>query len=348
MDNQVLFFFCSLGVFNGFLLSIYFLFFHKLKRVQNFFLGMLLLMLSIRIGKSVYSIFTPREDRNFFILQIGLSACFLIGISLYYYIKSSIDNRKSIPNAWKIHFLILFLIVSSVGIVFPYETNGIFWNLYFIKFIYLIWGIYIVLTGVLLKHIFIKLCTKRIKCSISELWIVAIFTGNLLIYSAYIIGYFYLYLIGTLTFSFVFYGILVFLLIKKNREIIFQDIPEKYAAKKIETSEADDLLIRLQELMKNQELYKKPNIKLKDIAKELHIIPHKLSQLLNDNCKKSFSQFINEYKIEEAKRLLIENDQYTLESIGYESGFSSKSSFYATFKKVVGKTPSAYKKQFLE
>lgn len=123
VDNPILFFFCALGVFNGFLLSIYFLGFHKLKRVQNLFLGLLLCMLSIRIGKSVYSIFTPRDERNLFILQVGLSACFFIGISLYYYIKSSVNNSKTIPKGWKLHFLILLVIILGVGMLKPYATS---------------------------------------------------------------------------------------------------------------------------------------------------------------------------------------------------------------------------------
>ena len=66
-----------------------------------------LLFLSLRIGKSVYVIFTERVDRNLLILQIGLSACFLIGVSLFYYLKTSVDNTKVIPKSWKIHFSIL-------------------------------------------------------------------------------------------------------------------------------------------------------------------------------------------------------------------------------------------------
>jgi AraC-like DNA-binding protein len=67
--------------------------------------------------------------------------------------------------------------------------------------------------------------------------------------------------------------------------------------------------------------------------------------LLNDNLGKSFALFINEYRIEEAKHLLKENNSFTLEAIGFEAGFSSKSTFYATFKKVTGQTPSEFKKQ---
>ena len=345
-ESPILFFICSIGVFNGFLVSFYFLFFTKQKRVQNVFFGLLVLMLSIRIGKSVYMTFTEFTEIERLIPQIGLSACFLIGIFLFYYLKSSVENTKVIPNSWKIHIAVLFLIVLTVGIIRPYETYIEFWHIYFVHFIYSIWGIYLLLSGFVLKDIFQKLFSKDQKCTTAELWLVVVLISNVLIFAAYLIGLFYLYLVGTITFSVVFYGLLFFFLFKKNRDTIFQDIPEKYGSKKIDDTEAKFLIEQLNSLMKEKELYKKTDIKLRLVAKNIHISTHKLSQLLNDNLGKSFASFINDHRIDEAKRLLEENDQFTLEAIGFESGFSSKSSFYATFKKVVGKTPAEFQKQF--
>ncbi|MBC8755046.1 AraC family transcriptional regulator [Kordia sp. YSTF-M3] len=346
MNNPLLFFLCSIGVFNGFLASIYFLFFSKQKRVQNFFFGLLLLLLSIRIGKSVYTIFTIREERNLWILQIGLSACFLIGIAVYYYVKSSVENTKVIPRSWKIHIAILLIFIVIVGSIKPYATNHYFWTTYFVQFIYATWAVYLLFSVYLLKDILKKLFQKNVRCTISEIWLVALTVANILIFTAYIIGYFYLYFVGTITFSVVFYVLLIFLLFEKNRDSIFQDIPEKYQAKKIDTTEEEQLISALKEAMETHQFHKNTNVKLNDIAKVLHISSHKLSQLLNDNLGKNFALFINEYRVTEAKRLLQENNQFTLESIGFEAGFSSKSTFYATFKKLIGKTPAEFKKQF--
>ncbi len=346
-DNPILFFLCTLGVFNGFLASLYFLLFSKQKRLQNSLLGLLLLLLSIRIGKSVYVIFTERNQRDLLILQIGLSACFLIGIALYYYLKSSIENTKSPPRSWKLHFAALTLIIVIVGALKPYVANSNLWQQYIVHVIYIVWGIYILFSGFVLKDIVKKFFSKNQKCTTSELWLLAVFTGNLLVYIAYIIGYFYLYLVGTITFSVVFYGLLVFLLFKSNRDSIFQDIPEKYALKKIDENEVERLKKALSDLMKEKQFHKNTNVKLNDVAQELAISSHKLSQLLNDNFGKSFTLFINEYRIEEAKKLLMENNQFTLEAIGFEAGFSSRSSFYTAFKKIVGQTPSEFKDQFV-
>lgn len=344
-SNPILFFICTVGVFNGFLAGLFFLFQRKQKRIQNLFFGILLLMLSIRIGKSVYILFIDVEDRGLVIPQIGLSACFFIGVTLYYYIKSSVANTKQIPRSWKIHVALLTLLVVGIGVVLPYKTHVYFWNTYFIHLIYGAWGLYIIASGIVLKDIFAKALRKTEKCTTAELWLLAVVIGNALIFLAYLVGYFYLYFVGTITFSVVFYGLLFFFLFKKNRDTIFQDIPEKYALKKIDSKEASFLIAQLNDVMKNKELYKDTDVKLQSVAKNIHISTHKLSQLLNDNLGKSFASFINDHRIEEAKRLLKENNQYTLEAIGYEAGFSSKSSFYATFKKEVGKTPSAYKKE---
>jgi AraC-like DNA-binding protein len=300
-------------------------------------------MLSIRIGKSVYSLFS--ESKDLLIMQIGLSACFLIGVSLFSYLKSSVENRKKFPVSWKTHILILFVIVVIVGFVKPYRSHVEFWRS-FVMFIYGVWGFYLLISAFVLRNIFKKLVVKTEKLTTSELWLIWVFVGNVLIYVAYIIGYFYLYLVGTITFSVVFYALLIFLLFKSNRVNVFKDIPEKYASKKIEDKEAHSLIETLNSVMNENQFHKNTNIKLNDIAKELHISSHQLSQLLNDNLGKSFAFFINEYRIEESKQLLKEKNQFTLEAIGFEAGFSSKSTFYATFKKVTGQTPSEYKKQF--
>jgi AraC-like DNA-binding protein len=59
---------------------------------------------------------------------------------------------------------------------------------------------------------------------------------------------------------------------------------------------------------------------------------------------KSFTNLINEYRIEKAKELLETENNFTVEGIGYESGFNSKSTFFTTFKKITGKTPTEYQK----
>ena len=68
-------------------------------------------------------------------------------------------------------------------------------------------------------------------------------------------------------------------------------------------------------------------------------------KLINDNLHKNFTDYINEYRIEEAKQLIQDNSLYTIEAIGNQSGFNSKSAFYKAFKKITNTTPAKFKKQ---
>lgn len=83
-----------------------------------------------------------------------------------------------------------------------------------------------------------------------------------------------------------------------------------------------------------------------EIAEKFNISPGYLSQLINANSDQNFNDYINSLRIDACKRMLLENqfENYTIESIGLECGFKSKSNFYSAFKKFTGQTPSGYVK----
>lgn len=83
------------------------------------------------------------------------------------------------------------------------------------------------------------------------------------------------------------------------------------------------------------------------IAEELGMSKSKFSTLINNNANKSFIDYMNELRVEQAKQLLAnkEYNNYTTTAVGLESGFNSKSTFYHIFKKYTGKTPSEYRQK---
>lgn len=111
-------------------------------------------------------------------------------------------------------------------------------------------------------------------------------------------------------------------------------------------AQADSFVARLESLMKTEELYKNPNLKLSDLATKMNISAHQLSQLLNDNLEKSFSTYINEYRINEACERILTDTNLKIEEIGYEVGFNSKSTFFTTFKRIKNTTPLLYREKF--
>ncbi|WP_459211601.1 helix-turn-helix domain-containing protein [Aquimarina rhabdastrellae] len=344
IDKQLLFFFSALGAFNGLLLSLYFFFFIKKRQASFYYLGMLLLMLSIRIGKSVFFYFNPKLSQTF--LQIGLSACFLIGPFLLLYIKTSLASNINHKKALSLHFFPWLTLILVVGFLYPYVIYPDLWCNQFFKAINYQWLFYLLWSSYLMYPIIKKGLAQRDKMLYNELWILSVFIGNIIIWAAYFTSSYTSYIVGALSFSFVLYlSILILFKRKQSFTTSHHETSLKYATNKINTVEAKELINALKLIMEEQKPYINPNIKLIDIAKSLHISPHRLSQLMNDNLQKNFSLFINEYRIEEAKRLLQLYPSYTLEAISYEAGFNSKSSFYATFKKLTGYTPAQFRNQ---
>ena len=90
LNRELLFFFSALGAFNGVVLGLYFLFFIKTKHIANRFFGVFLLMLSIRVGKSVFFYFN--RDLSFHYLQLGTNRLFFYRpFSVFLY---KIDGRR--------------------------------------------------------------------------------------------------------------------------------------------------------------------------------------------------------------------------------------------------------------
>jgi AraC-like DNA-binding protein len=106
------------------------------------------------------------------------------------------------------------------------------------------------------------------------------------------------------------------------------------------------LLKRLIELMETDKPYLDSDLTLRSLAERLHINEHYLSQVINENTGESFYFFINTFRLEEAKRLLREdeNQEKSMLDICYAAGFNSKSSFYRAFKKCTGLLPCEFRR----
>ncbi|KPE52463.1 helix-turn-helix domain-containing protein [Chryseobacterium indologenes] len=100
----------------------------------------------------------------------------------------------------------------------------------------------------------------------------------------------------------------------------------------------------LEELMNKQKPYLDSELNLIKLSELLSVSTHHLSYVINTGFGKNFFQYVNEYRIEYAKKLLKETDsKLSILGIAYESGFNSKTSFNTTFKKLTHQTPSEYK-----
>ena len=334
--QQMLFFFSAVGAFNGLLLGTYLLFVKKLKNIPDFFLGLILLTLSIRVGISVCIYFYPDWPR--IIPHLGLSALFFTGPALYFYIRSSFQKEEFDLKQCRSFFGLLTMILGAVGLLYLFFP--VTWDRYFGTFIYTVWSVFVLL-AVYQYYISSKQTVRN-----PNKFIFPVLISNVIIFMVYQListGWVQVYCAGgSLVFSFVLYANFLILFSKKYGQDSVKDIP-KYTNKKIAVELADSFASKLETLMNSEELYKNPNLKLNDLAVKMNMSAHQLSQLLNDNLGKSFSTYINEYRINEACQKIEEGSFLKIEEIGYEVGFNSKSTFFSTFKKIKNTTPFLYR-----
>lgn len=342
--KEILFFFSALGAFNGFVLGLFLLFSTSKKYLANYFLSGLLLALSIRIGKSVFLYFDGNLPRIY--VQIGLSACFFIGPFLYFFVRSAMKPSEKLPKSWIGTLVLLAAITLVTGICFPSTTYPEFWDRYSAKTIYVQWFCFLVASGFVIRDLLKKLIDRSYQMKPAESWIFMIYLGNIIIFlfyfSSIINAPFASYISGSIAFSLILYLMVTLLFYRNKTDELFLLLPSKPVAKKLTQSDAERWLTKLEKLMTEKAVYKNPDLKLHDLSREIQVSGHQLSALLNEHLGKNFTTYINEFRIVEACRMMTTNPQFTLESIGYEVGFNSKSTFFAAFKKFKGVTPSNY------
>ncbi|WP_422082383.1 helix-turn-helix domain-containing protein [Ulvibacterium sp.] len=126
----------------------------------------------------------------------------------------------------------------------------------------------------------------------------------------------------------------------------FEDLPEatqkKYAKSSLKDS--SELFHKIGTLVKEEQLYLDFDLKLNTLSEKLGASIHHISQAINQNSGMSFPDFINSFRIEEAKKRLLMPKPDTIFAISLDVGFNSKAAFYTAFKKVTSQTPTEFKK----
>ena len=124
-------------------------------------------------------------------------------------------------------------------------------------------------------------------------------------------------------------------------------IIEKPKIKRLSNSQMENLSIHLTSLMEKEKMYLDNDLNLPTLAEKLGIGIHEASFLINETAGDNFYNYINKYRVEEAKRLLASTkmEQLNILGIAFASGFNSKTTFNTTFKRMVGISPSQFSKE---
>lgn len=332
--NNVIPVLASLGLFQGIFLSIYLITLKARNRKLNIYLSLILLGLTIRIGKSILGYYIPLEAWQ---KNIGISGILIVGPFLWFYGITLFQKNKALSNRHYLHllpfalFILLLTIIPSNG---DFET---FWN-YGLVIFHL--ALYLIVSWFTLIKNNSNAIPKKLKwyrnilIGVTSVWVY--YLGNFLNLGLH-------YIWGPIFYSFLIYAFTYLFLNRNNFNL------EKYDNSSLDAISSKTLFKKIKNLFENENLFLEPTITIKIISEKLSRNSREVSQSINENAQQNFREFVNHYRIEKAKALLIdlENKDKKMVVIAYDSGFGTVTAFNVSFKKITGLTPSAYREDIL-
>jgi AraC-like DNA-binding protein len=145
---------------------------------------------------------------------------------------------------------------------------------------------------------------------------------------------------------------MVFLVFAVKRFISYQmermlaQQQQKYKTNYLDPKLAVQYLEKLLKYMEGEKPYLNPDLNIRKLSAKLQLPSYHISQVINDKLNKNFNEFINHYRVNEAKELLrnTPSDKINILDLAFDVGFNTKSSFYNAFQKETGMAPLKYRK----
>jgi AraC-like DNA-binding protein len=363
--------FIFLGIVQAIFLCLFFFSKEHRKIKANFFQGLMIVALAA-CNFEILLCYTGFIVEMLWLVDFSESLAFLVGPSLYLMIICLIYGKE--PSKWYFHLLpaliwlilqVPFLIQGSdvkynawigayhpAGFTFREVEESFFNPPYHAEFILAHLSFYVLLASIAIAKTLktrnqsfwnTELATfKKLRSTLLQVLIVTVLiflvklinkddTGDHL-FAAYMTVPIYLISFQVVRQSGFF----------KQPNLIEQ---QKYKSSSLSQQDQSLILEKLKSMMQLKKPFLKSNFSLPELAVQLNISTHQLSQVINDGLGKSFFEMTAEYRVGEAKRLLKEKMNIKVEEIAEEVGYNSKSSFNTAFKKITGKTPSEWRSE---
>ncbi|WP_158657047.1 helix-turn-helix domain-containing protein [Maribacter cobaltidurans] len=295
-------------------------------------MSLILLGLTIRIGKSVLGYYIPLEAWQ---KNIGISGSLIVGPFLWFYGIVLFQRSTTLTKSHYLHLLPFFLFALLLSFI---PSNGdfeTFWNYGLVVFHL---AIYLVVSWFTLVRRDSQIPSKRSKwyrnilIGVTFIWIY--YLGNFLNLKSH-------YIWGPIFYSFLIYAFTYLFLNRENFDL------EKYENSSLDKDGSMALFKSIQKLFEKENLFLEPTISLSTLSDRLSKSSKEVSQSINENAQQNFREFVNKYRIEKAKALLVDlgRKDAKMATVAYDSGFGTVTAFNVAFKKSTGLTPSSYQKE---
>lgn len=362
--NSILF----AGILQGLIFALVVLFNKKYNHKSNFYLAALITSFSLN-NLQYYCADIGLYDSTFFYNYIFIPWCLIIPSFFYWYIIQSLYPQNKITVKQKLLFLpfyigLFFCVLYKifVGLNYREEVLNFFYSIpNIIEFLAIIFNqiIYTVVFFQIRKiekktHDFnmnsIQIRLSWLKKIVAFLFILTFIWLFLMIKTVITdtkVNFYPLWIgISIITYWLGYIGIYKFGIIeeRKNLKKYSKETKTDYS---IVEKQKSSHIVTFEQLIIDQKRFLDSDLTLDTIADELNLSKSYLSRIINAELGVGFVDYVNSLRINEAKNYLLnpEFSQYTLESIGLEAGFNSKSAFYSSFKKITGQTPTEFKKE---
>jgi AraC-like DNA-binding protein len=346
MTHNLNIFLLLFGALQSGLLSIWFLR-NQRKKVANFWFATFLIVIGLQLTFKVVTKAWMLEN-IFEVYRISYRLPYLIGPLLYLYIRSRNHNRFYRTD-------LLHFIPFSVSVLVILLSTRISWLESLLWQPYTRAGVQCVVLGVY-GYFSLRLGNVNLKPFIRMVVIaeaiIVITLAVMVIYYGRFPDVRLLFLLLTILIYWISYQAIskpdVFLQME-NASIIPLNIKRnvKYAHSALKTDEAARIAGEIQQLMAHEKLYLNCDLTIDLLSARLKTSRHYLSQVLNEKLNKSYVEYVNDLRLEEAKSRLANPThlKYTIAAIAFDCGFNSVSNFNETFRKRFGTTPSKFRQQ---
>ncbi|MEM0938565.1 MAG: helix-turn-helix domain-containing protein [Bacteroidota bacterium] len=332
----------GLGVLHGMFLALFLWTHVKGSSLANRLLSILLVVLSFRVGKSVFLEFLENLDVKF--VFIGLGTMMIIGPIFYFYASAIADRTFRWSNKLLLHFIPSLLTILFGVWIEDEHLESLPKLLFVILFLgyYSHYLVYLIKTKIYIS--------KQRKAGLSDSahkLVNLIFYGLLVIWIAYFLNLvedIVPYIVGPILYSLVAYAISYIII---SKAYITDTRQEKYKTTRVSEDQTEYLFEKAIDLVATRKQYMNPGLTLKSLSVLLNVSTQVLSMVINQKSGKNFNAFVNQYRIQEAISLLTdpEHQNFTISAIAFKVGFNSLSSFNSAFKKQTNQTPQIYRRQ---
>jgi len=323
-----------IGIVNSFILILYALISKKGNRKVNFIFALLILVLTLRVVKSI--IITFWVDVSGIIQMLGLFIAPAIGPTYMFFTEAVLNTKFNFKLKQLLHFIPLIIFTLLWVNIEVIRNGGIFWYIFYQTIllqymIYLTIAIYKAFVNVKNKPLLVKQL-NIISCFLLAIWF-AYFLNAVSDFP---------YIMGAVIYSILIYFSLIIII---NRGYIINFSQRKYHNTGLNIKENQRILQDLNSLFEKEKIYKDNTLGLTKLAKILRTNTHALSQVINENKNQTFFELIRYYRIEEAKRLLLKSSDTKILEIAFDVGYNSLSTFNSVFKKATGLTPTKFRNE---